>query len=120
MPAAVFRQAIGPGAPELARLLPELNRLFPDMPAPLELPPQLRQRFLFTNILEFLTRGSRSTPLVIVLDDLQWADESTLQLTQQLAPHLANLPILAIAALRDAEPTRVPRPRVLFSISSIG
>ena len=55
MPAAVFRQAVGASAPELAKLMPELHRLFPDMAPPLELPPQLRQRFLFTNVREFLT-----------------------------------------------------------------
>ena len=57
MPAAVFRQAVGASAPELAKLMPELHRLFPDMAPPLELPPQLRQRFLFTNVREFLTRS---------------------------------------------------------------
>ena len=45
MPAAVFRQAIEASAPELAKLMPELHRLFPDMAPPLELPPQLRQRY---------------------------------------------------------------------------
>ena len=62
--AAAFRQAIGASAPELAKLMPELHRLFPDMPPPLELPPELRQRFLFTNVREFLTRCSRFMPLV--------------------------------------------------------
>ena len=91
IPAPAFREAVGRSAPELARLLPELHRLFPDMPPPLELPPDLRQRFLFTNVLEFLARSSRVTPLAIFLDDLQWADESTLQLTQHLAPHLEKM-----------------------------
>ena len=72
--------------------MPELYRLFPDMAPPLELPPQLQQRFLFTNVREFLARGSQFMPLAIFIDDLQWADESTLQLTQQLAPQLADLP----------------------------
>ena len=103
MPAAVFRQAVGASAPELAKLMPELHRLFPDMAPPLELPPQLRQRFLFTNVREFLTRSGRFMPLAIFIDDLQWADESTLQLTQQLAPQLANLPIVVIAAYREVE-----------------
>ena len=103
MPAAVFRQAVGASAPELAKLMPELHRLFPDMAPPLELPPQLRQRFLFTNVREFLTRSSRFMPLAIFIDDLQWADESTLQLTQQLAQQLANLPIVVIAAYREME-----------------
>lgn len=103
MPASVFREAIGPSAPELATLLPELHRLFPELAPPMDLPPQMRQRFLFTNVLDFLTRGSRVSPLVILLDDLQWADEPTLQLTQHLAQHLSQLRILVVATLRDAE-----------------
>jgi len=103
IPAQVFRKAVGRSGPELARLVPELQRLFPDLPAPLELPPELRQRFLFTNVREFLTRCSHITPLVIVLDDFQWADEVTLRLTQHLAQHLATVPVLVIAVCRDVE-----------------
>jgi adenylate cyclase len=105
LPASVFREAIGPSAPELAKLVPELQRLIPDMAAPLELPPQLRQRFLFTNIREFLTRCGRITPLVVFIDDFQWADELTLQLTQHLAQHLSTLPIVIMAAYREMEVT---------------
>jgi adenylate cyclase len=101
MPPSVFRQAVGASAPELARLMPELHRLFPDMPTPLDLPAHLQQRYLFTNFREFLARAGQVTPLVIFLDDLQWADESTLQLTQHLAPQLAGLPILVVAAYRE-------------------
>ena len=103
MPAAVFRQAVEASAPELAKLMPELHRLFPDMEPPLELPPQLRQRFLFTNVRDFLARGSRVMPLAIFIDDLQWADQSTLQLTQQLAQQVAALPIVIIAAYGESE-----------------
>ncbi len=103
MPAAAFRAAIEPSAPELARLVPELHRLFPGMAPPLELPPPLRQRFLFTNVRDFLGRAGQRLPLVIFIDDLQWADEATLQLTEHLARQLESLPVLVIAALRDAE-----------------
>ncbi|HEX5109780.1 MAG TPA: protein kinase [Vicinamibacterales bacterium] len=104
MPVSLFHQAVGASAPELARLMPQLHRLFPDMAPPLELPPQLQQRFLFTNVREFLTRSGRSMPLALFVDDLQWADEATLQLTQHLATHLANLPIVLIAAYREIDP----------------
>ena len=103
MPAAAFRQAIKASAPELAKLLPELHGLFPDMAPPMQLPAELRQRYLFTNVREFLTRSSRLTPLVIFIDDMQWADESTLQLIQHLAQQVASLPIVIIAAYRDVE-----------------
>ena len=103
MPSAVFRDAIRPCAAELTRLLPELHRLFPGMARPLELPPELRQRFLFTNVRDFLARASKAAPVVVVLDDLQWADDATLQLTQYLAQQIAALPILIVAAYRDVD-----------------
>ena len=103
MPAAAFRQAVAASAPELAKLMPELTRLFPGLAPPLQLPPELRQRYLFTNVREFLTRCGLFMPLVIFIDDAQWADESTLGLTQHLAQHLAKLPIVVIAAYREVE-----------------
>ena len=46
---------------------------------------------LFTNIREFFTRCSRLAPLLILVDDVQWADEPRLHLTQHLAQHVAAL-----------------------------
>ena len=110
MSGSEFRRAMAPSAPEIAKLLPELHRLFPNLDAPLELPPQLRQRFLFTNIREFLTRSALFAPVLIVIDDLQWSDESTLQLTQNLAHAVAALPIVIVALCRDVD-TTAPAPR---------
>ncbi len=110
LPAAVFRDAVGRTAPELARIVPEMHRLFPDLPPPLELPPEVQQRFLFNNIREFLTRCSQVMPIAVFLDDLQWADESTVQLTEHLAPHLEKLPMLIVGAAREVE-AAAPAPR---------
>jgi adenylate cyclase len=106
MPAIAFRAAVGDGAPELARLVPALHRLLPDMAAPLELAPALQQRYLFSTIRDFFARCGQATPLAVLVDDMQWADESTLQLTQFLAPQLAMLPVVLIVACRDVETGR--------------
>ena len=103
LPASAFRDVVGRTAPELARLAPEFHRLFPDMPPAMELPPELRQRFLFNNVREFLARCSAVMPVIVFLDDLQWADESTLQLTQYLAQHLDKMPALVIGAYRNTD-----------------
>jgi len=114
MAAGAFKEAVGASAPQLAKLLPELHRLLPDMPPALDLPPHLQQRFLFSNVRDFLARvpsvsaDGELKPLAILIDDLQWADESTLQLTQYLAAQLATLPIVLIAAFRDAEMAAKP------------
>ena len=42
--------------------MPELRRLFPDIPAPLELPPEQERRYLFNSVREFIERAGRGRP----------------------------------------------------------
>jgi len=58
-----LRDALGESAPEVARLVPELRRRFPDIPAPLEMPPEQERRYLLNSIKEFVARaaGQRSS-----------------------------------------------------------
>jgi predicted ATPase len=103
-----FREALGNDAPEIARLLPQLRRLFPDIPPPLEIPPEQSRRLLFHAGAEFLARTARSRPVVLLFDDLQWADEGTSSLLSYLAPLVAKMPVLIVGTYRDSEfdPTR--------------
>jgi tetratricopeptide (TPR) repeat protein len=103
-----LRHVLGGTAPEIARLLPELRRRFPDIPKPLDLPPEQQQRYLFNAVLEFLTRLGAGTPLVIMLDDLHWADESSIALLEHFAPHLPRLPVMMIVTYRDVDADMTP------------
>jgi serine/threonine protein kinase/tetratricopeptide (TPR) repeat protein len=98
-----LRLALGDAAPEIAKLMPELRRMFPDIPPAIGLPAEQQRRFLFNAYREFLERGSRVTPIVHVFEDLHWADEPTLLLLQHLAPMLSGIPLLAIGTYRDVE-----------------
>ncbi len=49
-------------------------------------------------------------PAVVLLDDLQWSDDATLELLGSLAAALRDLPVLVVAAYRSDE---VPRPHPL-------
>lgn len=99
----VLRQALGENAPEIAKLMPELRVRFPDIPEPVALPPEQERRYLLRGVTEFVERSARNTPLVLVFEDLHWADESTLLLIQHLAQRVKQVPILAIGTYRDAE-----------------
>ena len=103
LPRDSLRNALGNTAPEIARLLPELRQSFPGIPQPADLPPEQQQRFLFKAVLEFLDRLSQSAPLVLLLDDLHWADESSILLLEHLAPRIQSLPILMVITYRDVE-----------------
>ncbi len=69
---------------ELARLLPELRVRYPDLPTPTEDELTARGR-LFEAVARLLDALARSGPLVLLLDDLQWVDEASLDLVRYLS-----------------------------------
>jgi tetratricopeptide (TPR) repeat protein len=101
-----FRAALGPEAAELARLMPQLRRMFPDIPKPLELPPdQSREsrRLLFNAFREFLARNASQRPVLLLFEDLQWADEGTLSLLNYVSRSLGEMPVVIVGTYRDDE-----------------
>ena len=102
-PSVTFREVLGDAAPEVAKLVPELRRMFPDIPPPIELPPEQQRRYLFNSLLEFVERGARITPHAMLIDDLHWADESTLLLLQHFAQQLERVPLLIVGTYRDVD-----------------
>ena len=102
-PEAFVAGTLADAAPEIARLLPRLRRLFPSLPEPLSLPPEQERRYLFTCLSDVLARVAGACPTLIVLDDLQWADEPALLFLEHLGPRLPSLPLAVVATYRDAE-----------------
>jgi class 3 adenylate cyclase/tetratricopeptide (TPR) repeat protein len=98
-----MRDALGESAPEIARIVPSLRRVVPDLPPPLDLPPEQARRYLWANVLEFIERATRDRPMLMILEDLHWADDSTLLLMEYLARHLEQMPVLVVGSYRDAE-----------------
>lgn len=103
VPPETLRQALGENAPEIAKLMPELRVRYQDIPDPVTLPPEQERRYLLRGVSEFVERAARVTPLLLIFEDLQWADESTLLLVQYLAQRLAQIPVLVVGTYRDTE-----------------
>ena len=80
-----------------------MRHIYEDIPPPLELPPEQERRYLFNSVREFLQRASSVRPIVILFDDVHWADEASLQLMEHVAPELADIPVLILATYRDVE-----------------
>jgi predicted ATPase len=95
-----FRFRIGENAPELAQIAPSLRRVFPDIPQPLDLPPEQKRRYLFQSISDALGRAAQTRSYLYILDDLHWADESSLALLVHLTNRIAQLPVVIIGAYR--------------------
>ena len=97
-----LRKALGEQASELARLLPNLKHILPGLPPPLDLPPAQARRHLFNCFFDFAARIASQQPALMILEDLHWADDSTLSLLDHLVQRLADLPLMLIGTYRDA------------------
>jgi tetratricopeptide (TPR) repeat protein len=100
-PPDLFREALGDDAPEVARIVPELRRLFPDIPPPLELPPDQQRRYIFNGIRNLVARVAAAQPRLYILEDLHWADASTLLLLEHIAEQVTSMPALIVGTYRD-------------------
>ena len=102
-----WQTEMGDGAADIADLVPELRDRMPDLPSssPLVDPEQARFR-LFDSITTFLSRASKNQALAVVLDNLHWADKSSLLLLEFLARELAHSHTLIVGTYRDIELSR--------------
>lgn len=96
-------EALGDSASEIAKLVPEIRRKFPDIPTPAELPADQEMRHAFNSVTQFIERVAHVQPLLLVLEDLHWAKESTMLLVQHIACQLGHMPVLIIGTYRDTE-----------------
>jgi len=101
-----LRSEMGAGAADIAEVVSDVRERLPDLqPAPELEPDQARFR-LFDSIAAFLKTASQRQPLVLVLDDLHWADQPSLLLLQFVARELGGARLLLIGTYRDVELSR--------------
>ncbi len=96
---SALAQALGTGAAALARLVPELRHRLPGLAAD-DGAPEASRFVLFDAVAGFLRRAAAHEPLVLVFDDLHWADESSLLLLAFLARELRDARVLIVATAR--------------------
>jgi predicted ATPase/tetratricopeptide (TPR) repeat protein len=95
-PLSELRAVVSEYGPELASLVPELRRRAPDLPQPPASEAEGERYRLFEAVVGLLTAIALRAPILLVLDDLHWADRPTLLLLRHLAraPEPARLLIL--------------------------
>src|SRR6266581_3781439 len=91
------------GGGELAPFVPELRNRIPDLPSPLPMDPEGQRYRLFEAVAGMLAVASRTQPMLLLFDDLHWADRPTLLLLRHVmrSAHMASFAI--VATYRESE-----------------
>ncbi len=92
---------LGPQAPDVARLLPELALHLVNQPATPE--PEADKRRLFDALTTFLLRQTEAQPLLLTVEDLHWSDAASLEFLLFLVRRSAPYPLLLLLTYRSPE-----------------
>jgi serine/threonine protein kinase len=100
-----LRQELGSNASDLARIVSEVRERLAVEPRPPGDPEEDRWRLLQA-VSGFLRNAAAVQPLLLVLEDLHWADQGTLDLLVHLSRNLQGTRLLVIGTYRDVEVDR--------------
>jgi class 3 adenylate cyclase/tetratricopeptide (TPR) repeat protein len=98
-----LRTDLGAGAATLAQLIGKIRDVLPDLPEPTPVPPEEERFRLLDAMAQFLVARSRRAPVLLVLDDLQWADGSTVAMLRHLVRFAPRERILLLGAYPDVD-----------------
>ena len=98
-----LRDELGSAGPDVARIVSEVSHRLPDVTAAPRGDPDEDRFRLFDGVSSFLLNASGDKPLMLVLDDLHWADRPTLLLLEHLARRLAASRVLVVGTYRDID-----------------
>jgi DNA-binding SARP family transcriptional activator/tetratricopeptide (TPR) repeat protein len=96
-----FREAAPTVLAEVSRLLPELLRAHPDLPQPTPLTAGWQRQHLFDALSQLLLR--RDHPLLLVIEDAQWCDSSTLEWLHFLLRRDEQAALLVVMTARSED-----------------
>ncbi|MGH2583869.1 MAG: ATP-binding protein, partial [Dehalococcoidia bacterium] len=94
---------LGPAAPELVKLLPELIISLPGVMPAAVLEPEGERRRLFHTLTELFTRLAAGQPALIIVEDLHWSDDTSLELLLYLARRITAQRVLLLLTYRGDE-----------------
>ena len=87
----------------VVRWVPEIRGIMPNIPEAPPLEPKQEQLRLMNSLAQYIEHATRQHPWLLILDDLHWADQSSLQLLHYLGRHCASMSLLIIGAYADTD-----------------
>src|SRR6266853_369293 len=101
--ATAIASDLAPFVRELHHLLPDVVSLPPDL-APQSTPdPEQQKRRLFTALAHFFTGQATKQPVLLVIEDIHWSDDISLEFLHYLARRCAGSPLLILLTYRSDE-----------------
>jgi DNA-binding CsgD family transcriptional regulator len=94
---------VGTSGGELLRLFPDLLRRLEGMAVPLPAAAETEQHRLHTALTDLLTSVAGHGRLLLILEDLHWADRATLTLLRHLLRTAGYAPLMVALTFRDTE-----------------
>ncbi len=94
---------LAPFSREMYQLLPDLVPLPPDRPLSSSPDPEQQKRRLFTALAQFFTGQATKQPVLLVIEDIHWSDETSLDFLHYLARRCAASPLLILLTYRSDE-----------------
>ncbi len=104
-----FALLAGGGAAEIARVVPSLREILPALPTLDGRSGDEARAPFFDAVTNLLANAAATRPLVLVFDDLHWADAASLLLLQFVIHEMPNAPLLILGAYRPIE-AEAPHP----------
>jgi hypothetical protein len=91
---------------EVARLAPDLGTRVPEFPPPRQSDPETERYLLYAAVAGLLEGAGEREPVVLIMDDLHWADGPTLSLLRHVVTAGASMRVLVVGTYRDSELSR--------------
>ena len=96
--------AANPTIREVVRLLPELLPYTPAITSEVALEPAHEKRRLFMALVALLQQLAARQPLLLIVEDLHWSDEGSLDFLLYLARRVTDASLVLLLTYRDDEP----------------
>jgi class 3 adenylate cyclase/tetratricopeptide (TPR) repeat protein len=100
---------------DLLRIAPSMARRVPNLPNPRSADAETERYLMFEAVTGLLATASRKRPVMLILDDLQWAGTPELLLLKHIVRSAMPTRLLIIGTYRDSELARTPPVRALLA-----
>jgi class 3 adenylate cyclase/tetratricopeptide (TPR) repeat protein len=91
---------------DLLRVVPALGDRLAEVPSPRQSDPETERYLMYAAVAGLLERAGQQQTVLLILDDLHWADSPTLSLLRHVVAAGSSIPVMVVGTYRDSDLTR--------------